>query len=246
MNGGIQPTKKLLNLGGDRVPPTNLPPVFKPGEWDVLRQGNKVETQPHVLADLWHMPTVAQETMDAVYSSHNLEMLYVHQAQLALAEFFRVLKPGGFAIVSVSDVQAVAAYVAEGRLEGKLYDSAMGPVSPIDLLYGFRKDIEEGKREGHKCGFSAVTLARSLQKAGFTSVTVRREWINLWAVGFKLPQGHPQRRETPAVENIDIVGQKGTELPWAYRRLLEIQQDPDIKSDNIDEAPQIWKPLGLA
>jgi predicted SAM-dependent methyltransferase len=43
------------------------------------------------------MKAVASESVDAIFSSHNIEHLYPHEVPVALAEFIRVLKPGLFA-----------------------------------------------------------------------------------------------------------------------------------------------------
>lgn len=244
----VNPSQKrrLLYLSGNsQQPMSGLPPMLKQEEWDVIQQGTHPKVGAAIVEDIWAMPSVASESMHAVFSPHNLQMLHAYQLKKTLAEFMRVLVPGGFVLVTVTDLQAVSAYVADGRLENKLYDSAIGPVSPIDLMFGFRKGIEEGVRESHKSGFSAITLASHLKTAGLTTISIRREWVNLWAIGYKLPAAHPQRREMPAIENIDIIGQQGALLPWWYRRQLEVQQGTEVLSDNLEAEPQIWKPVGL-
>jgi len=42
------------------------------------------------------MPAVADGSVDAIYSSHNIEHLYPDEIPVALKEFLRVLKPEGF------------------------------------------------------------------------------------------------------------------------------------------------------
>ena len=82
--------------------------------------------------------------MDAVWSSHNVEHLYPHEVPVALAEFRRVLKPEGFAIVTCPDLQAVAELVAQDKLTQPAYQSPSGPISPLDILYGHRPALALG------------------------------------------------------------------------------------------------------
>ena len=71
------------------------------------------------------MPTAS---VDAVWSSHNVEHLYGHQVPTALGEFNRVLKAGGLALITLPDLQTVCRSIAEGKLEPVLYQSPAGPV----------------------------------------------------------------------------------------------------------------------
>lgn len=238
--------KKLLHVGCGVANPKKLPKQFHPDEWQEVRLDIDPAVKPDIVASMTDMAAVASGSMDGVFSSHNIEHLYPHQVPVALEEFRRVLKPGGVVMMTLPDIQAIAAYVAEGRLENKLYDSPAGPISPIDVLYGWRKAIAEGNTfMAHKGGFTAVTLAKHLAHAGFSNVTVQRDWINLWAVGFHLPKNHKLRNDKPVIENKNILGPKDAPLPHWYRRNLQIQENPDMRSDELDAPPQIWKPLGL-
>ena len=107
---------------------------------------------------------------------------------MALAEFHRVLAPGGFILVTMPDLQQVAELVAAGRLEDPAYMSAMGPIAPLDMLYGFRPALAAGNAfMGHRTGFTATTLTAHLQSAGFSGVQVQRDGhFALWGSGVKL------------------------------------------------------------
>jgi ubiquinone/menaquinone biosynthesis C-methylase UbiE len=132
------------------------------------------------------MSGVASESADALYSSHNLEHVYNHEVPVALAEFYRVLKPGGFALITLPDIQKVAEYVAEGNLEDTLYVSPAGPIAAIDILYGLGEAIARGNHYmAHRTGFTAESLAKKMQEAGFRDIEVRRENLDLWATGYK-------------------------------------------------------------
>jgi len=113
--------------------------------------------------------------------------LYAHEVPIALAEFFRVLKPGGLALVTLPDLQSVAAAVASDRLEETLYVSSVGPICPIDVLFGHGPSIRDGNVfMAHKTGFTAKTLRQKLEAAGFSDVQVERgDCVDLWAVARK-------------------------------------------------------------
>lgn len=90
------------------------------------------------------MASVASESGDAIFSSHNIEHLYPHEVPVALAEFLRVLKPNGFAVITCPDLQAVCALVAEDKLTEPAYTSPAGPITPLDILYGLRSSMQKG------------------------------------------------------------------------------------------------------
>ena len=60
--------------------------------------------QPEVLGSLTKMDAFPAHEFDAVWSSHTLEHLYSHEVPAALAEFKRVLKPDGFALITCPDL----------------------------------------------------------------------------------------------------------------------------------------------
>lgn len=78
---------------------------------------------PDIVGSITDMSAVADNSMDALYSSHNIEHLYPHEVQIALKEFLRVLRPDGFAIVACPDLQSVAELVAQDKLTEPAYQS---------------------------------------------------------------------------------------------------------------------------
>lgn len=241
-----QAVKKVLHVGCGHATREKLPPLFQGAQWQEVRLDINPSVKPDIIASMTSMPMVESGSMDGLFSSHNLEHLYPHQAPEAFREFRRVLKPEGALIVTMPDMQAVAAYIADGRWENPLYTSPSGKISPVDIVYGLRKDISKGNHfMAHKSGFTAVSLANHLKQAGFSTITIERHWINLWAVAYNLPARHPERREHVIIENRDITGPKDAPLPWWFQRQLQMQSSPQSRSDELDTPPRLWKPLGL-
>lgn len=180
--------RSVLHVGCGPADPAKLPAAFFPaGEWREMRLDIDPGVAPDIVASITDMAVVPTGSFHAIWSAHNLEHLTAHEVPLALAEFHRVLSPGGFALVTMPDLQQVAALVAEGKLEDAAYISAMGPIAALDMLYGHRASISSGNYfMGHRTGFVATTLARHLENAGFQNVRVQRDGhFALWASGVK-------------------------------------------------------------
>ena len=182
------PARTVLHVGCGPADPTKLPEAFFPaGPWRELRLDIDPGVTPDIVASITDMAVVATGSVQGIWSAHNLEHLAAHEVPLALAEFHRVLSPGGFALVTMPDLQQVAELVADGKLEDAAYMSAMGPIAALDMLYGHRASIAAGNGfMGHRTGFVATTLARHLEAAGFQNVRVQRDGhFALWASGVK-------------------------------------------------------------
>lgn len=176
--------RTLLHVGCGAAHPDKLPAAFfAPGAWAEIRLDIDPDVAPDIIASITDMSVVAEGSVDAVWSSHNIEHLFAHEVPLALAEFRRVLRPGGFALIATPDLQQAAALIAGGQLEDPAYTSAMGPIAPLDILYGFRPSIAAGNHfMGHRTGFTAATLERHLLAVGFASAQVVRDGhFALWA-----------------------------------------------------------------
>ncbi len=168
-------TLKLLHVGCGVAGPEKLPSIFRGPEWREIRLDIDPEVAPDFIATLTDMQVIADDSVDAVYSSHNIEHLYPHEVALALREVRRVLKPSGFALIALPDMQEVARHIAEGKLEDPLYTSPMGPIAALDILYGHRASLQNGNLfMAHRTGFTAATLGSALINAGFAGAIVQR------------------------------------------------------------------------
>lgn len=177
----------FLHVGCGRKTKQYTP--FADKEWREIRLDIDASVDPDLVGTMTDLSAVADQSVDAVFSSHNIEHLYPHDVPLALAEFKRVLKPDGFVLITCPDLQSVCALVAQDKLTEPAYQSGQGPISPIDILYGHRAAMQAGNLYmAHRCGFTRKVLAATLQSAGFSSLVKNRpEHFDLWAFGSLIP-----------------------------------------------------------
>jgi hypothetical protein len=167
--------------------------------WNEIRLDIDPSAQPDVTGTMTDMGAVASGSVQAVFSSHNIEHLYPHEVPLALAEFIRVLEADGFAVITCPDLRSVCALVAEDKLTEPAYTSPAGPIAPLDILYGHRPPMARGNLfMAHRCGFTEKVLRGTLLAMGFASVaTMARAspFFDLWALASKLKRTEPEMRE---------------------------------------------------
>jgi predicted SAM-dependent methyltransferase len=155
---------------------------------------------PDFVGTMTNMASVASESVDAIFSSHNIEHLYPHEVPVAFAEFLRVLKPDGFFVVTCPDLKSVCQLVAEDKLTEAAYTSPAGPIAPLDILYGHRPAMARGNLYmAHRCGFTQKVLNGTLRASGFQAVASlcrgRVPFFDLWAVASKSPRSEAEIRE---------------------------------------------------
>jgi SAM-dependent methyltransferase len=155
---------------------------FRGPEWHEVRLDVDPGVRPDIVASITDMSPVRTDAVDAVFSHHNIEHVFAHEVPLAFAEFLRVLRPNGELLISTPDLQSVARVIASGRLEETLYRAEVGEVTPLDIVYGLRCDIERGREYmAHRTGYTARTLGLRLHQAGFARVQIAVEEWALWA-----------------------------------------------------------------
>jgi predicted SAM-dependent methyltransferase len=182
--------KIVLNVGCGYPLRQKLHRHFHGPEWREIRLDLDPAVQPDIVCSMTDMRPVSANTIDAVWSSHNLEHLQRHEVPLALGEFIRVLKPRGLVLLTLPDLQQVAQLVVDDRLEDEAYYSPSGPVTPLDMIFGHTASVARGNRfMAHRTGFTARSLHQALIEAGFVDARVRAGGsFDLWASAYK-PSG---------------------------------------------------------
>lgn len=89
---------------------------FNTDDWKEIRFDIDEKVHPDIVGTLTDMSGVETASMDAIFSSHNIEHLFPHEVPVALKEFSRVLKPTGFVVITCPDLQSVCQAVAQDQL----------------------------------------------------------------------------------------------------------------------------------
>lgn len=181
--------RTILHVGpGHRNNGAKLPAAFQGSEWKEIRLDIDPANEPDIVGSMLDMAAVADASVDAIYSAHNIEHVYAHEVPQVLKEFLRVLKPEGFLVVTCPDLQTVCQLVAEDKLGDAAYTSQAGPITPLDILYGHGAALAAGHHYmAHKTGFTLKTLTQALHTAGFASSAGKRRarGLDLWVVASK-------------------------------------------------------------
>jgi SAM-dependent methyltransferase len=161
---------------------------FNKDSWKEIRFDIDINVNPDIVGTLTDMKSVETGSVDAVYSSHNIEHIFPHEVPIALKEFYRVLKEDGIVVITCPDLQSAGEAIAQDKLFESLYESTMGSVTAFDILYGHRKTTADGNVFMiHKGGFTYSSLNSSFFKAGFKARYGGRrpQGCDLFLVAFK-------------------------------------------------------------
>ena len=189
--------KTFLHVGCGQQTKEFTTKGFNSPDWKEIRLDIDRNVNPDVIGTMTDMSAIESGSIDAVYSSHNIEHLYPHEVGIALKEFIRVLKTDGFVVLTCPDLQSVCKLVAEDKLLEPAYTSPSGPIATIDILYGFRPDMAAGNLYmSHRSGFTLKTLIGTLRHFGFaTAAGLRREThFDLFCLATKNSPPEPELR----------------------------------------------------
>lgn len=184
-------TKRFLHVGCGPAKKGPRTPGFDSDEWAEIRLDIDASVNPDVIASITDLSPIEPASLDAVFSSHNIEHLYPHEAPVALGEFHRVLKDDGFVVITCPDMASIAAYIANNGLDSVAYMSGMGPITPLDMVFGHNASIRNGNvYMAHRTAFTRTTLQKALSQCGYGSIMTfeKPARFELWALATKTEQ----------------------------------------------------------
>jgi hypothetical protein len=165
--------KSVLNVGGGSKF-TPISEYFDGWQHDLLDIDSR--GAPDLVCDARELETLQGGIYDAIYCSHNLEHYYRHDGLTVVRGFHHMLNETGFAEIRVPDIAQVIAAVYEQKMEldDVLYQSAAGPITAHDVIYGLQSEIENSGQDfyAHKTGFTPKSLIKILTDGGFSKVFV--------------------------------------------------------------------------
>jgi len=181
--------KKFLHVGCGPAKKADTTAGFNNDDWQEIRFDIDPSCKPDIIGTIVDMSAVADKSVDAIFSSHNIEHVFAHEVGHVLSEFRPVLADDGFVVLTCPDLQSVCEVVAADRLLEPIFQSPAGPVAPLDVLYGLRSSIAAGNHYmAHKCGFTFSVLYKLFLDSGFKGVYGGRrpQDFDLWLVAWKL------------------------------------------------------------
>jgi SAM-dependent methyltransferase len=185
----------FLNAGCGTKGDSRLPAMFR--SWEQVRVDLNPAMEPDIVASVVDLSAIEDSSVNAIWCAHCMEHLYAHQVPLALMEFRRVLKDDGFVCIVVPDLQEVAQWISNDRLQETIYESAAGPVTAQDMIWGFGPALFHGMMGmAHHCGFTPTVLLEHLKNAGFSEIVLRRkpERLELAGLALQRPCKSPEER----------------------------------------------------
>lgn len=185
----------FVNAGCGSKASNGLPHVFQ--DWEQVRVDINPMWEPDVVTSIDNLSAIPDGAVDAVWCSHCIEHLFAHQVPVALAEFRRVLKRTGFACIIVPDIQHIAQWILNDKMQETIYESSAGPVTAQDMIWGFRPAIAQGQDGmAHRCGFTPTVFLDYLRAAGFGEIVLRRrpDRLELAGVAMRIPSKSAEER----------------------------------------------------
>ena len=195
--------KKLLHVGCGPKNRTNTTKVFAGEGWEEKRLDIDEAVKPDIITTMTDLSMIKDNEYDAIYSSHNIEHLYAHEVDIALAEFNRVLDNEGEIFITCPDMARAAEEIIKGNFLGVLYESPAGPISAIDILFGHRESLKNGQHHmAHRVGFTLKILLGLLKAHGFNTVAGTSDNMDLYVIGL-IEKNSDKLAESKLREHLD-------------------------------------------
>jgi predicted SAM-dependent methyltransferase len=181
---GLDGMKRVLNAGSGPKSLRKQNSLFDPATWQEIRIDLDSRVDPDFVGSMTDMRAhFDAERFDAIWSSHSLEHLHAHELPLALAEFRRILRNTGFALICCPDLETVMILLLKHGPDHVVYQSAAGPITPLDMMFGHGASIASGNLHmAHRSGLTAERLGSLLLEARFAEAITKRQNFDLWAL----------------------------------------------------------------
>lgn len=235
--------KAVLQIGIHNAAPETLHKNFRNDGWHVVSVDTHEDQKPNYVGSITQLSMIGDQSVDAVWCPHVMQKLFAFQIPMALKEACRVLKYNGVFYMTVPDAQIASAYFAHNRATETLYHSPAGPVTPMDLLFGFQPVIQRGNTSlTHHCAFTSESLATLMRESGFSNVQIKRDNYELQVMAIRQADDDPKRVErTTIVQNNKMVELENMPIvppiPVAQASQAGYRSNPKMIVDEMDQPP---------
>jgi SAM-dependent methyltransferase len=178
-------TKIALNVGCGFSRKKDTHYLIQGEEWKHIRVDIDISVKPDIIDDSSKLENFTSNSVDAIFSSHNLEHLHVEDAKEAMVTYLDRLKPGGLCIIVVPNFELACKHIAEGR-DYAVYFSPAGGIRALDMIYGYSKYTRNNVYQRHQWGYTSKSLTELFTNTGFINVqSSADDAYNLWTFGQK-------------------------------------------------------------
>lgn len=175
-----------LGCGEHRVLRVDTPPGCS-----VIRFDSDPDCEPDIVGDIrTDLTQFPDGCARLIHVSHLLEHIHRVEAGPFLRECKRLLAPDGVLQMWMPDGQRIGEELADGRVEDTAYRDVQGnSIRPLDMIYGLQEEVVRGVvGMQHRCLYTARSLRRALEDAGFPDFVCVREGWELKAKAWATPR----------------------------------------------------------
>ncbi len=110
------------------------------------------------IGNIKNLSLFKSNSIEVVYASHVLEHINCNEAQDALKEIYRILKPGGEVFLAVPNTASLS----------KLLETDLAQTA-IDIIFGVNRPVADWYPQ-HKYGYTETLLSKILLESGFSEI----------------------------------------------------------------------------
>lgn len=179
-------TKTVLNVGAG----TNkmVDHMFAEDLQDYAELSLDIDSRhkPDIIADICDISHIPDKFVDVVYSSHMIEHIHYFKVPSVIKELVRIVKDNGFVRLVTPNMKTIADRLATGKILDVVYESAGGPITTMDILYGSRYHTHKHNSDFmvHKCGFTKEVFEQLAEQHNL-KLAIREEGYDLVVDIFK-------------------------------------------------------------